>query len=1207
MSLPLPDYNKKIHKGDISFVYKGIYHPIQWFGDDPYRPRVETIIIKNGNQIFLRKYDKKGDYDYTYRLPGGSLDNDSSKIKQAENEVNEEALLQIKDIYQTPVSYFENYPDGFLLKNGDICIAYKGTYTEIFASQYKGLQDKSEIAEHDLDDDMANNGKFYYITNVCELLRPEHIDVILSCPFVTDVTKSAIRIMISRKPNIMSIVKESSIVTEGRVINPRTHHYNSYMMIEITEDEQPFGVAKLSSNITDNIWLATDVHIGEPEDTWENKRRRILTVINRKVKQNDHLLFLGDMVGHGTNVTVDMLKGFIKALYCQNIYLILGNNDYFTMEEYKSIGFKAVVDKFNYKNYIFTHCALPDVPEGYLNIHGHIHGSKMYYDMDPDRHIDVWDDNYIPIRLKDIVEKYESGEYVGHRKDFNLMTSTTESINNSIVPIFTVTTRYNSAFGVTTRTITHSTFNHSAISLHSDLSEMYSYVRNLSGISEKNRKTGFDVETLDYYTYRDDDTVMSVNAVFIGKDDFINLRNRIQKYLSSSNKTSYDYKNLFRIVFGVSIDDNNINENNMICSEFVAKMLTISNVDLPKSANLMMPDDIDNLSKTNTNVINVFTGRIKDYDKKKVDKTIKEISSTLSENVVTESNTNIIYSIPANQKYFFLSKVSMNDDVLIPRIPDNFMTKNGYEDNTTPRVCFSKSIDGALAALSRNLEGEELFVHIPDEKHQIYNPTIKEVPDKDITDEVWIKEKVNVKMIGKIKILKAKPKGKDYIYGDNEKATIYFWDWKWLWKVDENGKTVEESIVQEISAFDSESKVMANLSLSTLHKKPIDEHTLKPYMKDFGALQYIDTSDNTKGFIWFDDEENPVAYVNVLNDSEGIYVIQQLQVLPKYRKCGLISQLIDVAIHELKANKVTVSIKNEELHEEYLRAGFKDINETQFSYTMGRGNITIEGVATESLRDTITKMTLFHGSNKLFDTLEPIGLDFGNKFVEPGWSVFLFKKKEYATNWAIFQVLKNNIYRQYIQDDTDNRLFTPGFDAKKYKCLLEEYTFDRCIDILNKLDKPLYGYVYEVDVDRKDVHIGNSSFLDEYTVRKSLKPKNIVKIEITKDVILKSCIILPADEVKQIKIDSMKSRNQMFNRGLIKSLLNTTEYAANGWLAKILYQDIKNGDLVPGDDVSQYIELKGYKLGHMSGLSRIYHYINNTDVKDINIQNRDNN
>ena len=311
MSLPLPDYNKKIHKGDISFVYKGVYHPIQWFGDNPYRPRVETIVIKNGDQIFLRMYDEKGDYEYNYRLPGGSLDNDSTKIKQAENETNEEALLKVKNIYQSPISYFENYPDGFLLKNGDICIAYKGTYTDVFVAEYKGKQDKSKIDEHDLDDDMANNGKFYYITNVCDSLRPEHIDAILNCPFVNDSTKSAIRIITNNISKSPTIVNETTIITEGKVENPRKHHYNTYMMIELMDNEQPFGVEELANNIDENIWLATDVHIGDPKDTWENKRRRILTSINKKVKMNDHLLFLGDMVGHDDNVTLDMLKGFI--------------------------------------------------------------------------------------------------------------------------------------------------------------------------------------------------------------------------------------------------------------------------------------------------------------------------------------------------------------------------------------------------------------------------------------------------------------------------------------------------------------------------------------------------------------------------------------------------------------------------------------------------------------------------------------------------------------------------------------------------------------------------------------------------------------------------------------------------------------------------------------------------------------------------------
>ena len=98
-SLPLPDFQKDIKVGDLSFVYKGVYHPIHWEGDIPYRPRVENIVVKNGREIFLRVYDSpKPGFEYKYRLPGGSLDNDSTKIQQAENETNEEALLKVKNI-----------------------------------------------------------------------------------------------------------------------------------------------------------------------------------------------------------------------------------------------------------------------------------------------------------------------------------------------------------------------------------------------------------------------------------------------------------------------------------------------------------------------------------------------------------------------------------------------------------------------------------------------------------------------------------------------------------------------------------------------------------------------------------------------------------------------------------------------------------------------------------------------------------------------------------------------------------------------------------------------------------------------------------------------------------------------------------------------------------------------------------------------------
>lgn len=72
-------------------------------------------------------------------------------------------------------------------------------------------------------------------------------------------------------------------------------------------------------------------------------------------------------------------------------------------------------------------------------------------------------------------------------------------------------------------------------------------------------------------------------------------------------------------------------------------------------------------------------------------------------------------------------------------MPDNFLIKNSYEDGETPRVCFAKSIDGALMALSQNLKGKELYVHQPVDPdfNNIVEPSIEQVPDVELTTKVW--------------------------------------------------------------------------------------------------------------------------------------------------------------------------------------------------------------------------------------------------------------------------------------------------------------------------------------------------------------------------------------------------------------------------------------------------------------------------------------
>lgn len=155
----------------------------------------------------------------------------------------------------------------------------------------------------------------------------------------------------------------------------------------------------------------------------------------------------------------------------------------------------------------------------------------------------------------------------------------------------------------------------------------------------------------------------------------------------------------------------------------------------------------------------------------KFHESLKE-TSLLCTDGINESTSKTIY---------FLSEVNMDQKTLYPRIPDNFLTRNGYEDNTTPRVCFSTSIGKCLTAMSMKLTDKEFYIHCPAEDHDIYSPSIKEVPDVQITGEKWIKEPVKLVCVGKIRVTgPARGKGMDYTYGDGKTATLYNWSFEKL-------------------------------------------------------------------------------------------------------------------------------------------------------------------------------------------------------------------------------------------------------------------------------------------------------------------------------------------------------------------------------------------------------------------------------------------
>lgn len=117
---------------------------------------------------------------------------------------------------------------------------------------------------------------------------------------------------------------------------------------------------------------------------------------NSTVREKDSVIHLGDFALS----TLRDIK-YTRRRLNGKIYLILGNHDKKRrgMEE---AGFIVLKEPFKFRNIIFTHRPLEDVPNRYANVHGHIH-EKFYNGL----HINVCVEhtNYTPIPLNSLFKR----------------------------------------------------------------------------------------------------------------------------------------------------------------------------------------------------------------------------------------------------------------------------------------------------------------------------------------------------------------------------------------------------------------------------------------------------------------------------------------------------------------------------------------------------------------------------------------------------------------------------------------------------------------------------------------------------------------------------------------------------------------------------------------------------------------------------------
>lgn len=99
-------------------------------------------------------------------------------------------------------------------------------------------------------------------------------------------------------------------------------------------------------------------------------------------------------------------------------------------------------------------------------------------------------------------------------------------------------------------------------------------------------------------------------------------------------------------------------------------------------------------------------------------------------------------------QYYFLSDKYLQ--TITPRVPDNRLTRRGYEDNKTERICVAPSIEQCLFSIGiYNKEIKRFYVYRPSKSDYIHHvPTEEEVPDINITDELWLLEPVNLTLMG---------------------------------------------------------------------------------------------------------------------------------------------------------------------------------------------------------------------------------------------------------------------------------------------------------------------------------------------------------------------------------------------------------------------------------------------------------------------------
>lgn len=225
------------------------------------------------------------------------------------------------------------------------------------------------------------------------------------------------------------------------------------------------------------------------------------------------------------------------------------------------------------------------------------------------------------------------------------------------------------------------------------------------------------------------------------------------------------------------------------------------------------------------------------------------------------------------------------------------------------------------------------------------------------------------------------------------------------------------------------------------------------------------------------------------------------------------------------------------------------------------------------------KIKLYHGSliNMKEKQIDPISFNVGaTKFSDPRWSTYFWDNKEDAINWAsVWAVSEYHKYCLMMGHNGKNIIGIPeGLNEKEF-----------AKDLVEKM-KNFKFYVYECEVDMKDLEIGSCPSIREYTVS---KPTPIVKkyeYEMNNELLRRFYKFVSMEEIHELKKNRQTIKNLKLHRGMIlNNILDNSRDSYRG----IIRTDFKNGNIKFGDDLSGYKDSINYHIKNNSyGLHESY-------------------